>query len=328
VTVREFLGQLQARDIWLSANGDRLRCSAPVGALTSALRDELERMKPEILAFLRVSDTTAAGLSAAVPMRAAGSKPPLFVVPGHNGDVFCFLPLLRHLAPEQPVFALEPPGLDPGQTPIATIPELARHFVDIILQTRSAGPFLIAGYCMGGVTAFEVAALLRTLGHDVPVCALIGTNCPTIYWKRYAPVTIAQNVASRLHQAVKGRSVRDIARRIVMKLVGSGPPAEAPMTQSESMERSLCLQAITEAAVRRHRPPEIDARVTLYLPGTDTYRNWKLDWERFALGGAEVVTGPAECEGAWMLREPHVGFFGAALQRTLDAALERRSFPG
>jgi thioesterase domain-containing protein len=322
VTVRELLARLQAVDIRLSANGDRVRCSAPVGALTPDLRAEIERMKPEILAFLRSSDTAVTRVSAAVPMRATGSKPPLFLVPGHNGDVFCFLPMLRHLSSDQPVFALEPPGLDSGQTPIETIPQLAAHLADVILATRETGPYLLAGYCMGGVTAFEIAALLRARGHEVPICALFGTDCPTVYWKRYFPVTISLLAAREIRRRLAGRSAAEIVRLVAAKLFGKRPPPAAPPPRNESTERSLRLQAITAAAVRRHRPPRYDGRVALFLAnaiGDSNLGRPQRDWARFAVHGLEIVTGPQDCRSDAMLLEPHIAHFGPLFDRRLDA---------
>jgi hypothetical protein len=46
---------LNGGDIHLWAEGDRLWCNAPSGALTPELRDRLQEHKKEILAFLRSS---------------------------------------------------------------------------------------------------------------------------------------------------------------------------------------------------------------------------------------------------------------------------------
>ena len=321
MTVREYLARLQTLDIRLSVNGDRLHCSAPVGALTPDLRAELERMKPEVLAFLRSSETAAAGGSTAVPMRATGTKPPLFVVPGHNGDVFCYLPMLRHLAPEQPVFALEPPGLDQGQKPITTIPQLATHFVEVILATRSEGPFLIAGYCMGGVTAFEIASQLRARGHEVPACALFATVCPTFFQLRHVPLTLCQLGVTAIRRRVAGRSARDVALKLIEKLTSARAKVVAsPM--DAATERSLHLQQVTDAAVRRYRPAPFDGRLTLYLPNSsaESFLGRKRDWTGFASRGAEIVTGPADCKGDTMLQEPCIAYLGPLFQQRLDAA--------
>jgi amino acid adenylation domain-containing protein len=53
MTAAELVAQLRARDVRLSIDGDRLRCSAPKGVLTGELRDQLAIRKAEILGWLR-----------------------------------------------------------------------------------------------------------------------------------------------------------------------------------------------------------------------------------------------------------------------------------
>ena len=55
-SIHEFLSDLADRDVKLWVDGDRLRCNAPKGTLTSALRAELSEHKAEIIAFLRRTD--------------------------------------------------------------------------------------------------------------------------------------------------------------------------------------------------------------------------------------------------------------------------------
>jgi aspartate racemase len=59
VSTQQFLLDLRSKDIILWAEGDRLRCSAPKGALTSALREELNQRKAELLAFLHLARQTS-----------------------------------------------------------------------------------------------------------------------------------------------------------------------------------------------------------------------------------------------------------------------------
>jgi thioesterase domain-containing protein len=323
VTLREFLMQLQALDIKVSARGERLAVSAPNGVITRELREQLEGMKPNILAFLRSLETSGTLPPSVVSMRATGSNPPLFVVPGHNGDVFCYLPILRHLSAEQPVLALEPPGLDDGQTPIGAVPDLAVHFVDAILGVRPAGPFFLAGYCLGGVTAFEVASELRRRGHVVAFCALFGTTCPTMFWKRYVALTVLQGALVSVLQRLADKSPREIARKLVLKLAGRRPSKAPALAMSEAALRTQRLEQVTVAACRRYRPTRFDGRVTLFLPNASLEAGFgrKRDWGRFSTRGAEIVFGPPACRGSEMLREPSAAFFGPRLQAALDKAV-------
>ena len=51
--VATLLAELRSRDIQVWADGERLQCDAPAGALTPELRDQLRQRKSEIMEFLR-----------------------------------------------------------------------------------------------------------------------------------------------------------------------------------------------------------------------------------------------------------------------------------
>ncbi len=51
----DFLGELRAKGVALTLDGDSLRCAAPPGVLDAALKAELLQQKPAIVSFLRAS---------------------------------------------------------------------------------------------------------------------------------------------------------------------------------------------------------------------------------------------------------------------------------
>src|SRR2546429_3975687 len=53
VTIAPLLAELRNRDIQVWADGERLQCNAPAGALTPELREQLLQRRSEILEFLR-----------------------------------------------------------------------------------------------------------------------------------------------------------------------------------------------------------------------------------------------------------------------------------
>jgi hypothetical protein len=53
MTTAEFVAHLFALDIRVTVEGDRLRCSAPQGVVTEALRSELMARKADVIAWLR-----------------------------------------------------------------------------------------------------------------------------------------------------------------------------------------------------------------------------------------------------------------------------------
>lgn len=63
----EFLTHLRSLGVEVRANGDRLACNAPKGAITAELRAQLSDRKAEILSFLRQAEDVAAAPVAAIP---------------------------------------------------------------------------------------------------------------------------------------------------------------------------------------------------------------------------------------------------------------------
>ncbi len=72
----EFLSYLCSRDIQVFVDGDRLRCNAPEGTLTPALRAEVSERKAEIISFLRQANVTTTATSiGSAPISRDGALP-------------------------------------------------------------------------------------------------------------------------------------------------------------------------------------------------------------------------------------------------------------
>lgn len=103
-----------------------------------------------------------------VPIRATGDRPPLFLVHPLGGNVLCYVRLARHLGPDQPVYALQAAGADPGTQPLRSIPELAASYLAAIRRIRPEGPYVLGGWSFGGFVALEMA---RQLWREDPQAA-------------------------------------------------------------------------------------------------------------------------------------------------------------
>ena len=94
----ELLSALHARDVRVWVEGDRLRLSAPKGALTAELQAELARRKDEIVAYLRAARTTEVA-------------PPITRVPRDGGVALSFAQermwFLQRLDPESVAYNLQ-----------------------------------------------------------------------------------------------------------------------------------------------------------------------------------------------------------------------------
>ena len=86
--------------------------------------------------------------------------------------------LVQHLGEDQPLFGLQPPGVDGHGEPLASVEELAAYFAAQVRAFRPNSPCIIAGYCSGGTIAFKLARQLVQDGADIRFLALFGSRYP------------------------------------------------------------------------------------------------------------------------------------------------------
>jgi hypothetical protein len=109
------------------------------------------------------------------PIRADGVRPPFFFFHGDfDGGGFYARELARQVGPEQPFYIFHPLGLDGGQVP-ATIEAMADEYLQALRSFRPTGPYLLGGYCNGGLIAFEMARRLQAQGEQVDFLLAIDT---------------------------------------------------------------------------------------------------------------------------------------------------------
>ncbi|MGQ0750492.1 MAG: thioesterase domain-containing protein [Betaproteobacteria bacterium] len=324
--VPALLEELRIRDIRLRAEGDRLQCDAPAGALTPELREQLRRRKNEILEFLRQADSLARQQRAIVPLQPLGTNVPVFGVGGHNGDVFCYRALAHQLGREQPFFGLQPPGLDGHSEPLTRVENYAAYFAPQIRSFWSNGPYVIAGFCAGGGIAFELARQLAEEGAEIAFLALFGSPFPTAY--RTVP-QLRMRLARQADRLVKHAralaplSFRDQRRYLAMKLGERHTRLEAarPSEPDAVLAMRARVEKATLAAVQRYTPAPFPGHVALFLPSrswTDT-PDIPLHWRTVARTSEEYC-GPDECNGDVMLREQYAGIFAELFKHCRDAS--------
>ena len=112
-----------------------------------------------------------------VPLQPKGKNPPFFCVHGDSGRSI-FFSLARNLGKEQPFYAVQSVGLDGKAPPLLTIAEMAARYIQEIRKIQSSGPYLLGGFCMGGVVALEMAQQLQAQGARVALVAMLDCHSP------------------------------------------------------------------------------------------------------------------------------------------------------
>jgi thioesterase domain-containing protein len=327
VSVAAFLADLRSLDVIVWCDGDQLRCNAPPGVLTPALRDQLRARKTAILAFLRLADRAAHQPRAIVPLQPGGFSSPVFAVGGHNGDVFCYRKLAEYLGDDQPFFGLQPPGLDGEAEPITSVEGLASHFADHIRASGTRTPAVIGGYCAGGAIAFELARQLATTGYPVAFVALFAGRYPA--WFR--PITQARQgvlyyvdrfrAHARMLRSLPNDRRWRYASHIIGRLAVPKAPASPVAVEDPAAIQRAKVQRATMMGVRNYSPGFYPGRLVMFLPSPRA-RRWSeglLRWHGLA-DRVEEYCGPEGCEGDTMLTEPYVPAIAELLRRVIRAA--------
>lgn len=324
MTIFEFLSYLKTLDIEVRADGDRLRCNAPSAVLTAELQQEISRRKAEIIEFLQAAKMWREPASSLIPLQPAGHRPPFFGVPGHNGDVFCYVPLARHLGHEQPFYGLQPPGTDGKRAPLTKVEELAEHFVNDIRAFQPLGPYYIGGFCLGGITAFEVAQQLQRAGHEVALLALFGSPCPTAMTLPHRARMAAQRSVQRLVRPVK------TFLQMPLKEQKNYLFDKVKQRRLEDQKRVAALlhnpyraqvEQATGKAVQNYTAQPYAGPITVYFPNPESINSDEdrfADWQLLTTGRFDSETGPPDCIVETMLREPCVEIFAEFLRNHID----------
>ena len=133
-----------------------------VGALAEVLRKE--NWKPS--------------WSSLVALQPGGSKPPLFLIHSHGGNVLEYYPLANHLDKDQPIYALQARGLDGNIPKNESLEQIASAYLKEIRTLQSEGPYFLGGFCFGGLVALEAAQQLQAAGQKVALVVMMQTTHP------------------------------------------------------------------------------------------------------------------------------------------------------
>jgi acyl-CoA synthetase (AMP-forming)/AMP-acid ligase II/thioesterase domain-containing protein/acyl carrier protein len=153
--------------------------SGTVEALAKMLNSEEEKpVGDEVLIAALSEDKSVALWSSLVPIQPNGSKPPFFCIHPLGGEILCYRPLALHLGADQPVYGLQPLGLDGKEAALTRVEDMAVHYIREIQTIQPKGPYYIGGYSFGGIIAYEMAQQLLSQGEKVNILAMLDTSRP------------------------------------------------------------------------------------------------------------------------------------------------------
>ncbi len=290
----------------------------------------------ELAEILR-SDAPSNGWSPLVTIQNSGSRPPFFCIHGAGGNVLIYRELSENLGSDQPFYGLQSQGLDGSYPPLTRIEDMAALYVKAIRRRQPHGPYLLGGYCGGGLIAFEVAQQLQSEGEEIALLALLDTMNfshipPLSIWSRayYSCERVWFHAANFMRLDFTGKTsffrekIQVLRNRLPVwwgMLLGKfEKSSEAPNSGSRVLGN---IWLANDLACQNYVPKPFAGAVTDFRP-LKQYRAFdKPDtkWDRLALQGQTVVVLPVYPAG--MLLEPFVKHLAIALQKAIDCAIRK-----
>ncbi|RCJ23045.1 non-ribosomal peptide synthetase [Nostoc sp. ATCC 43529] len=155
--------------------------------------------------LLRQNIHYSQNLSPLVAIQPHGSKKPLFFVHPVGGNVFCYYELASYFGLDRPFYGLRSLGFDGESKPYTSIEDMASAYISAIRVIQPEGSYLLGGWSMGGVIAFEMATQLQKQGQKVGLLALLDSQAPisktqsidiNYYDQDKVLIDLAQDIAS------------------------------------------------------------------------------------------------------------------------------------
>jgi thioesterase domain-containing protein len=113
-----------------------------------------------------------------VPLKSEGEQSPLFMIHPPGGFVVCYRELAKHISPDRPLIGIRSRGLYGTEKLPDSLEAMAAEYVQAIRSRQTHGPYVLGGWSLGGIVAFEVAQQLTEQGESVESLFLLDSAIP------------------------------------------------------------------------------------------------------------------------------------------------------
>jgi non-ribosomal peptide synthetase component F/thioesterase domain-containing protein/acyl carrier protein len=258
------------------------------------------------LAKLLLSDAREFDFRQMVKLQADGANLPLIAI--NNTGVYYLL--AKRLGPQQPVTSLQvfDPSAKQATLP-QTLEEIATEYVRLIRRVHPTGPYVLAGWCVAGALAFEIARQLSAAGAQVSQVFLMDSWAPDYFsrlplqrrligtyslrwqltradWRRY------RSGQQSFAQFIEQRASVQRLRRLWGRLAARTSRGESIDMAGGPEQYDKWLLEYLQSITRRYEPKRYSGRITLFRSTLEP-TGWLFDplagWGAYAQGGVELV---------------------------------------
>jgi acetoacetyl-CoA synthetase len=277
------------------------------------------------LAAVLAASGRPAPWSPLVAIDEAGAGAPLFIIHGLTGIALNLRLLGMRIKSGRPVYALQARGLDSLDPPADRIEDMAADYIAHIRLIQPRGPYLLAGFCFGGLVAFEMSRQLANGGDSVEFLGLLDSFFHERFLTPIGRVRF-QIAKQRLHiRALNRLATGEKIAYVIAKIGGrfSSVVRRIPYIESlpDAPDIPADIRAVTAAAERaffHYVPKTSDVKITYFYPALRDFTNildFESEWRRKTKGGIETVLVPGD--HFTMLDGPAVDILAARIRERL-----------
>jgi non-ribosomal peptide synthase protein (TIGR01720 family) len=248
-----------------------------------------------------------------------GDGTPFFCVHPAGGGVLCYAELARLLAP-QPFCALQARGFDRDDPPYDDLAAMAERYLVDVRARQARGPYLLGGWSMGGLVAYEMAQQLLAAGEQVELLVLIDTPTPDhledLPDEAAVLVRLLESVVPLDPAQLRSLPAAERLRHVLAE--AERLQAVPPGLEVERAAHLFQVYATHLDAIRRYRLRPYGGRVCQLRATQTDPASAEFGWREFLTGQFDVVEVPGTHET--VLWPPNVQQLAERLRAQLAAA--------
>ena len=279
-----------------------------------------------------------------VPLQTEGTKLKLFGPHASAGHVWCYKELVQHLGEDQPFLGVQARQPESSLVYHTQIEEMASDYIEAIRSVQPHGPYMLAGWSMGGVIAFEMAQQFQAQGEEIAMLTLMDASASDGKVEEFGwgellsifAVDLGLNLKNQTATVEEIQTLPPMAQlRQVWKEAKLAGVVPSDMTLVE-FRRMFDTFKINANTVSSYKAQEFRGRITLFVPEEDIDQQifshnkrrlkWKAanaelygpmkGWDKVATEGVDLVVVPGD--HFTMMREPHVEVLAEQLRTRIQ----------
>lgn len=327
---------------FFEAGGDSLKAVKLISAINREFSKKLtldtlfDEGSIESLAIKLGLDNESTKSTSLIPFvsRTDTVKSPLFLVHPLSGSAMCYSHLAHRL--DYPLYGIQQYGNEEMKSfSFKSIQDIASYYIKSILSVQLEGPYLIGGWSLGGIIAYEMVQQLENMGHSINKIIMFDSISPGKMQKDLDMFAIlklcleeaAKQFGVKADINLDGADIEDstgIYELVLKQLKLTG--AFTPDTEIEALQElvNVCTNNIRLA--NNYQGGKINSDILLLRPNDNSHvvnmlsnpqdlADKCLGWQAFTNGNVTAL----DVKGAHMsmLFEPNVQFVAKLIKEYL-----------